>query len=154
MKELVHKIIQTCTAISISCMVVYGIVYAQQVCCSDMVITCIPASNRIFSGYTGDRSWTSSQSYERNTQLRPNLCSKKILADFSPGNECCEADRCDNYKQTAYFSLSLVQDLITLQKTSSSFEADDGMQTAFEPHSKPTALNSVPIYILTQSIIC
>ena len=154
MKELVHKIIQTCTAIFISCIVVYGIVYVQQVCCSDMVTTCIPASNRIFSGYTSNKSWTNFQSYELNNQLRSNLCSKKILADFSPGNECCEADRCDNYKQTAYFSLSLIQDFITLQKTSSSFDADDGMQTAFEPHGKPTSLNPVPIYILTQSIIC
>jgi hypothetical protein len=154
MKELVQKIIQTCIAIIVSCIVVYGIGYAKQVCCRDMATTCIPASNKIFSGYTDDKSWTKSQPYGRNNQRRSNLCSNKILADFGSGNECCKADRCDNYKQATYFNLSLIQDFEIQQKIASSIKADDGTQTTFKPHGTPISPNPVPIYIMTQSIIC
>lgn len=143
MKELFNKFILTSTAILISCTVVYGIVYAQQVCCTSMVNTCIPASNRILSGYTSGKSWTTSPSYHRN-----------ILAGFGAENTCCQTDRCDSYKQATYFSLSFIQDLFPLQKNVSFFDADIGAQTTLEPYSQPTSLKAVPIYITTQSIIC
>ena len=82
MKELINKIIQVSTPILITCIVVYGIVYAQQLCCNTIVNTCIPASNRISGGNTSGSSWTTSQSLHRNIQLQSNLCSKNILADF------------------------------------------------------------------------
>jgi hypothetical protein len=154
MKEFVNKIIQTSTGIVISCIVVYGIVYAQQVCCSTMVNGCIPAFDRISGGYTSGKSWTNSQSYDRNYQLQSNLCSKNVLADFGSGNACCETDRCDSYNQATYFSLSFIQDFYPLQKNVSSFDAGNGAQTTFEPYSLPTSLKAVPIYIMTQSIIC
>jgi len=154
MKELINKIIQVSTAILISCVVVYGIVYAQLVCCTNMVNTCIPASNRILDGYTSDKSWTNFQSYDRNNQLRSNLCSKNVLADFGPGNTCCETDRCDSFNQATYFSLSFIQDFFPLLKDASSFDTSNGTQTTFEPFSLSTSLKAEPIYIMTQSIIC
>ena len=154
MKKLFYKFILTITAIVISCIVVYGIVSAQQVCCITMVNTCIPASNRILGGYTSNKSWTNSQSYDRNNQLRSNLCSKNVLADFGSGDTCCEADRCDSYKQTMYFSFSFIKDFYPLQKNAISFDADNGAQTAFEPFNIATSLKAESIYIMTQSIIC
>ncbi len=154
MKKLINKIIQTSTAIVISCIVVYGIVYAQQVCCSTMVNACIPASNRISGDYASGKSWTNSPSHHRNNQLQSNLYSKNVLADFGAGNTCCETDRCDSYNQATYFSLSFIQNFYPFQKNVSSFDAGNGAQTTFEPFSLPASLKAVPIYIMTQSIIC
>jgi hypothetical protein len=154
MKESFNKIIQISTAILISCFVVYGIVYAQQVSCSTIIDGCIPASSRISCGYTSSNSWATSPLYNRNAQLRSNLCSKNIPADFGSGNTCCETDRCDSYNQATYLSLSFIQDFYPLQKNVSSFDVGNSAQTAFEPYSLSTSLKVVPIYILTQSIIC
>ena len=154
MKESFKKIIQTSTAILISCTVVSGIVYVQQTCCNTIIETCIPISNRISVRYNNDNSWRISPSHYLNNQLRSNLCSKNILADFGSEDTCCETDRCDGYNQTTYLSLSFIQDFYPLQKNVSSFNAGNGAQTAFEPYSLSTSLKAVPIYILTQSIIC
>jgi hypothetical protein len=154
MKKLINKIIQVSTTILISSVVVYGIVYAQQVCCNTIVNTCIPASNTISGGYTSGSSWPTSQSHHCNIQLQSNLCSKNIPADFGAGNICCQTDRCDSNNQATYFSLSFVQDFYPLQKNASSFDAGDGAQTAFEPDNLSTSLKALPIYLITQSIIC
>ena len=153
MKELINKCIQTITAILISSIVVYG-VYAQKVCCKTIIDACIPASDRISSGYTTGSHWTTFQSQRRNIQLQSNLCSKNILADFGAGNTCCQTDRCDSNNQATYFSLSFVQDFYPLLKNASSFDTGDGAQTAFEPDSLSTSLKALPIYLITQSIIC
>jgi len=154
MKALFNKIIQTCTAILISIIVVYGIVYAQQVCCSTIVNACIPSSIKISVSYNIDNSCRTSPSHYLNNQLLTNLCSNNFLADFGSGNTCCETDRCNRYNQATYFSLSFIQDFYPLQKKVSYFGADNGAQTTFEPYSLPTSHKSVPIYIMTQSIIC
>jgi len=154
MKESFNKIIQINTAILISCIVVYGIVYAQQVCCSTIVDACIPAFNRILVSYNIDNSCKISPSACLNNALQSNLCSINIPADFGSGNTCCETDRCDKYNQATHISLSFIIDFYPLQKNVSSFDAGNGAQTAFEPYSLSTSLKAVPIYILTQSIIC
>jgi len=153
MKGLFNKIIQTSTATLISWIVVYGIVYAQQVCCNTIVDACIPTSNRISVSYTIGNFCRTSPSHHRNNQLQSNLFSKNFLTDFGEGNTCCETNRCDSYNQATYFSLSFIQDLSPLQKTLSSFNVISGAQTNFEPKSL-SFLKAVPIYILTQSIIC
>ena len=92
--------------------------------------------------------------FPSNNQRPSNLGSKLILADVDAGNTCCETDRCDGYNQSKHFSRSFVQDFYSLQKNVSSFDAGKGSQTKFEPHRLPTSLKAVPIYIVTQSIIC
>ena len=149
-----NKDIQTSAAVFISCILVYGIAYAQQACCSAIVNAGISTSTKIACDYTSDHSWTTFSSYNRNTQLRPKLCWNKFSADFGSGNTCCETDRCDGYNQATYFSLSFIQDFFPLQKKVSSFDAGNSAQTTFEPYSLPTSLKVVPIYIMTQSIIC
>jgi hypothetical protein len=84
MKELINKCTQTITAILISSIVGYG-VYAQKVCCKTIIDACIPASDRISSGYTTGSHWTTFQSQSRNIQLQSNFCSKNILADSGAG---------------------------------------------------------------------
>ncbi len=155
MKKLFNNIIQTITAILISWIVVYGIVYAQQVCCSTIVDARIPTSNRNSASYTIGNFCRTSPSHHHNNQLQSILCSKNFLADFDEGNTCCETNRCDSYNQATCFSLSFIQDLYPLlQKNVSSFDVSDGEQRAFETYSRSTLLKAVPIYILTQSIIC
>ena len=154
MKKLIDKIIQTSTAILISCIVVYGIVYAQPICCSTIVDACIPTSNRISVSYNIDNSCRTVHSHHFNNQLQSTLCSKNIPADFGSGNTCCETDRCDGYNQAAEFSLSFIQDFYPLQKNLGSFDAGNGTQARFEPYNLSTSHKAIPIYILTESIIC
>jgi hypothetical protein len=154
MKELFNKIIQTSTAIVIPCIVVYGIVYAQQVCRDTIVDACIPASDRVSVSYNIDSFYRISPSHDLNSQVLSNISSSDFLADFGAGNTCCETDRCDSYNQPTYFSFSFIQDVYALQKNVRFFEADNGAQTAFEPYNLSISLKAVPIYILTKSIIC
>jgi hypothetical protein len=154
MKKLVNRITQTTIAVVSFCIVVYGIVYAQQACRSTIVDTCIPASNRTSVKCFIYNSYRTFPSYHWNNHLQPNGCSKNLLANFDPGNTCCEADRCDNNNQAKYFSLSFVQDFFPLQKNVSSLDEGNNEPTTSEPYSLPTSHKAVPIYIMTQSIIC
>ena len=150
MKELIHKFIHTSSAILISCIAVYSIVYAQQVCRSTMVTTCIPTSNKISDSYKINNSCKTSPSHHFNSQLIQNT----RFYNFGAGDTCCEADHCDRYSQTTYISPSFRYDFYPLQKTASSFDAGNSAQTTFGPSNLPPSLKAVPIYILTQSIIC
>jgi len=154
MKDMITKIIHTITTILISCIIVYGIVYAQQVCCSTIVDTCISTSNRISVGYNIDNSCRISPSHNRNNQQQPTLCSKNIIADFGSGNTCCETNRCDGYNQVTEFILSVIQDFFPLQKNVNSFDAGAGAQARFESYNLLTPHKTVLIYILKESIIC
>ena len=154
MKELLNKFILTGTTILIFCVVAYGIVYAQQVCCNTLVNTCIQAFNRISGGSASGSSWTTTTLQHRNIQLHSNICSKNIAADFGAGNACCQTDHCDSNSQATYFSLSFVQDFYPLQKSASFFHAGDGAQTAFDPDSLSASLKTLPVYLITQSVIC
>ncbi len=154
MKELINKFIQTSSAILISIIVVYGIVCGQQVCCSTVVNTCIPSSNWNSVNYSIDNSCETSPSHYLNNQQVSNICSNNFLADFGAGNTCCETDRCNRYNQATYFSLSFIQDFYPLQKPLSSFNVISGSQNNFESKSLSTSLKAVPLYILTQSILC
>ena len=154
MKKSINKIIHTSTAILISCIVVCGIVCAQPICCSTIVDACIPTSNRISVGYNIDNSFRISPSDYLNNHLQSTLCSKNILADFGSGNACCETDRCDGYNQAAEFSLSFIHDFYPKQKNLTSFGAGNGAQARFEPYNLSTSHKAIPIYILTESIIC
>lgn len=154
MKKLVNKFTQTRIAMIILCIVVYGIVYAQQACCSTIVDTSIPASNRTSVKYFIDNPYKTFPSYHWNSQLKSNRCSKNPLANIDPGNKCCEADHCEDYNQAPYFSLSFVQDFFLLHKNVNSFDVGNDAQTTFELLGLPTSFSSVPIYIMKQSIIC
>ena len=152
MKKLLKKIIQSSTVILMSWIVVYGIVYAQQACCSTIVDACIPAFSIISYSYTiGNFSRTSPS--HRNDRLQSNLCSKNILADFGEENTCCKTNRCDRYHHGTYFNPSFTQYAYPLQKNVNSFHVRDGEQRAFETYSLSKSLKAVPIYILTQSLI-
>ena len=154
MKELNNKIIQTCTAIVIFGIIAYGIVYAQQVCCSTIGDACIPASNKISGGYNINSSCRISPSHNLNIQLQSSLCCKNILADFGTVNTCCGADRCDGFNQATVFSFSIIQDFYLLQKSLNSFDTGNGAQPNFIPYNFSIPHKAIPIYILTESIIC
>ena len=154
MKDLIAKIIHTITTILISCIIVYGIVYAQQVCCSTIADACIPTFKRILDSYIIDNCCRTSPSHNRDNQLQSNFCSENIIADFGSDNTCCETDRCDGYNQVTEFSLSFIQDFYPLQKNVSSFDAGNGAKATFQPYNISTLHKAVPIYILIETIIC
>ena len=154
MKELIPKIIQIFTLIVASCIVLYGIVNVQQVCCSTSLDACIPASNTISFDNGSANTWTTSQSYNCNNQGQSILCYKHFLADFDSENTCCVTDHCGGYSQSEDISLSIVQKFYPLKRNVNSIHACKGGQTKHEPYRLPTSLKVVSIYLDTQSIIC
>jgi hypothetical protein len=150
---LLKKIIQSSTVILIFWIVVYGIVYAQQACCSNIADARIPTFCRVSNSYTIDSHSKTLPPHHRNHRLQPIHCSENFLADCDVKNPCCKTDRCDRYNQGTYFNPSFPQYAYPLQKNVRSFHVSDGEQRAFETYSLSTPLKAVPIYILTQSII-
>ena len=153
MKISLKKIIQSSTVILISWIVVYGIVYEQQVCCSTIVDVCIPSFNMISGSSAIDYSCRTSPSHHRNLRLQSIDYSENLPADCDAKNACCKTDRCDGYNQSTYFNPSFPKYAYPLQKNINSFDASDGERRAFEAYSLSTSQKAVPIYILTQSII-
>jgi hypothetical protein len=148
------KNIQTSAAVLISCIFVYGIAFAQQVCCREIVNAGIPAPTIIACDYISNDSPTIFPSHYRNTQLRPKLCRNILSLDFGSGNTCCETDRCNDYSKVTYLSLSFVQDSYPVNKYANTFVAGIDSQTSFAPYRLPAFFKASPIYIIKQSIIC
>ena len=154
MKKILIKIIQSSTVSLIFWIVVYGIVYAQQACCSNIADARIQFFSIISNSYTIHSHSKTSPPHHRNHRLQPIHCSENFLADCDSKNACCKTDRCDRYNQGTYFNPSFPQYAAhPLQKNVSSFHVSDGEQRAFGTYSLSTSLKAVPIYILTQSII-
>ena len=154
MKNLIHKIPQIISAIIISCIAVYGIVYAQQVCCNAITDACTPTSNRISISYNINTSCRVSPSHSLSYQLQSNHCFSNNLTNFGSSNTCCEADRCDGFNQAVGFSVSSTQDICPFQDNAASFDAGNGERATFQRNNLSKPHNAVPIYILTKSIIC
>jgi hypothetical protein len=145
---------QTTATVLISCILIYGIAFAQQVCCTNIIDADIPASSKIACDYTSDDSWTIFPSHNRNIQLRPKLCRKILSIDFGSGNTCCETNQCNDYNKVTYISLSFVQDSYPLNKNVNAQVAGIDSQTTFAPYRLPASFKPSPIYIIKQSIIC
>lgn len=154
MKGSINRVIQIGTMIVISCVVVYGFVYAQQICCSTITEVCIVASNRISVSCNINNSWRTSPSHYLNNQLLLGAVSNDFLSDCDAGNTCCQTDRCDNANQVIYCSLPSIQDCCPIQKDAIVSDSGSTPPATGKPYSLLTSLRAVPIYILTQSIIC
>ena len=154
MKASNNKIIKTCSAILISCIAVYGIVFAQQVCCSSIIDACIPTFNRISANCNNNGSCRITQLRSLNNLLQSGLCSKNLLEDFDAATTCCKTDRCDSYTEATVLSLSTIRNVHLLQFNNSSPDAGNVAPVTFQPYNLSTPCNTVPIYILTESIIC
>ena len=154
MKELVRKIIKNNIALALSLIALYGIGYAQQTYRSTILDDCFSRSNIISIGYNFENTSKANPDILSNSQQRSNLCSNNCIADFSTENACCETERCDNYSQTTDLSLSIVQDSYLPKKNAASIDAGICTQNTSGTYGILKPLKVVPIYILTQSIIC
>lgn len=154
MKEYTHKMIQTITAIIVAGIVVSGIYYAQPVCCSTAVNDCTPTALRISVSHNTNNTCEISPVHGPKSQLPCHLFSKDSLLDFDSEITCCKTDYCDSYTPAVYLTISFIRDVSPLQKGLTTVGADNGEQAIFGRHFRSTSPKSVPIYILTQSIIC
>jgi hypothetical protein len=154
MKESKNKIIKTCSAILISCIAAYGIVYAQQVCCSSIIDACIPTFKRISANCNNNGSCRITPLHSLDNLLQSGLCSKNLLDNFDAATTCCKTDRCDGYNQATVLSLSTIRIVHLFQSNNFSLDAGNVAPVTFQPYNLSTPCNTVPIYILTESIIC
>jgi len=165
MRDLFTKFIQATTAMLISCIGVYGILSVQKVCCGTGVDDCLSVSSRITVSYAiaSDDEISPSQYGSNQPHSDLNRCSSTngtfssramYMSGVGKNFTCCETKRCNRYFQAAHFSLISYQNHYPLQKVPSPFYVIRGVQTSVELNNLSTALKSVPIYILTESIIC
>ena len=151
---MIRKFIQFISAILLFIVVVYGIVYAQQASCRTIAEACIPAFSRDSGSDCIDGCCNVSPTNNRNNPLLSANYSGIPLSDVGSDNACCEPNRCDGYNQGTACSISFIQGFYPFQLTISSFDANISEQPTFHPKKRSGILNTVPIYILTESIIC
>ena len=149
-----NKKIKTIATVFISCVLVYGIAFAQQVCCKDIVCTDKPSSIKIACDYAGGDSWVIFPSHNRNTQLQPKLCRSVSSLDYAAGNTCCETDPCSGDNILSYISLLLFQYSNSLNKGANARVAGIDLRSTFVPYRLQRSLKTLPLYIIKQSIIC
>jgi len=150
MKELITKFIHTSSAVFIVCIAVYSMVYAQQVCCSDIATTCISTSSRISVRYSIGNVCRPSSSHHYSSQL----IDRSHINDLGAEETCCETDDCETYGQATYINPSLLYDDYPLQKAVCSLDTGNNAPITYESYDLLISLKSVPISILTKSILC
>jgi hypothetical protein len=154
MKGLLDKTIQIVSTLLVSCMIIYGVAYAQPVCCSTIITTCIPSSQKMSVGYDNYSALRTSQSQDIKNRPLSNFCPDCFRTDFGSRNTCCETDHCKEYYPTTCLSVSFVNDHFPVQSNMKFFDATDNKQSTPESYSLSIIHKAVPIHILTQSIIC
>lgn len=154
MKKPISRAIQIGTAAVVSCIVAYGVVYAQQACCGTVTDVCVAASNRAAVSYNvGDSGKSAPLRGPGENQRLSSICSDSYPADCSDANVCCETYRCDSHQQTKRFSLPYRQDPGPLNEHVTRFDSGNRVQITRETYGSQEAPDALRIYILTQSII-
>jgi hypothetical protein len=154
MKNWFNKILLVCTAVSVSIVVLYGLVYAQQVCCRTLVDICISISERINGDNTRGTVWATYPSHQRNKKWRSTPCLDDYSGGFGEASTCCETDGCDSYNLNADFNLTSLTEFYLLQNIATSLNKGSGAQGTVESPQPTTSLKALPIYLVTKSIIC
>jgi hypothetical protein len=132
----------------------YGSVYVMQACCSTEVTACIPVFNGVSDNYYNLGAPAILSSHQSNIQLQSYLCSKNVLTRSRTESTCCETNPCESYLRVTEFSLSYIKDFISAQGIAISYEDGNDRQTPVESYNGLTFLKAVPIYFLTQSLLC
>lgn len=154
MKALLNKFRRHNAAIALCLVIMLGGVYAQQVCCNTGDIFCTPKSGMIPGAYTVAASPADTQTHYRFSQAQLNPCARELLTDRGAGVTCCATDRCGVANPTRLFGTTFVQGNCPIQRTLCLDELYDDAQNSLEPANPSITRKSVPIHILTQSIIC
>ena len=152
------KILYGCGAAIVFCAIAYGMAQAQLLCCGvSSVERCISAHVKTFDQHSDRIARIGRRSHEPDRRIPPKLRSESICSpekpDFGPGQTCCETARCSGYTLSAY----LIPDPVpyeALQGGQGRIAGDHGAQISSESNELTAIPISVPIYLMTQSILC
>lgn len=150
MKKLIRKFTHACAAAVIACFAIYGMVYAQQVCCTDIANECIPVLSHISANNSFSNACIPSPMHRFRSETSTNHCKN----DLNDAETCCKNNSCDTYGQTVYISPSSTYDVTVLQNEVSSIDTCINTPFFHKASTLPISPISEPIYILTQSILC
>ena len=150
MKNLIRKFIHTGSAGVLACIVVYSMVSAQQLCCSNIATSCISTSNRT----SGNDFINSVCSPSPSHHYRNGPLAKSRINDLGTAETCCETDYCETVGQTAYIIPSFINGDYPLKKVVCYIDSCSNPPVSLGAYDLPAVLKSAPIYILTQSILC
>jgi len=154
MRILFNKFTKTCIEIILFGIIACGMVNAQNICCNEELYSCNPTFKRAAYADAANNISSKSLLHSKGNRERSCKCSKKILRNFGPGQECCENDCSENYTKAAYVHTTISQVVNPYQLNEIFGNLQKGIDAKFEALSQPRTTLSVPIYILTLSIIC
>ena len=148
------KILKAGTALVISCIAVYGIIYAQPVCCNILKSVHTPIFSGISAGYDLDGICWKVSSRDLNSQLQSVYRNGDLAADFASGHSCCESLPCHGSKQNRYLSRLSVRDFFPFLNATCTVDMDNVDNFTITPVSLPAPSRPSTIFILTQSFLC
>lgn len=150
MKDRFKKPTYAGAAAIIGFFAVYGMVFAKQVCCSDISNTCAPASKPISVNYSINSVCKPSPIHHYSSE--PS--TKFYTNGLGDRETCCETNCVEPYGQIAYFCPSFKYNATAFYKEVCLVGTSKIGSNIYETSDLPIFPKSAPIYILTQSILC
>ena len=154
MSDMVKYLAQIISALVISWIISYGIVFAQPFCCGTIPDRCISAFNRIKTDAKLSIICRASVSHNRGGTQPWVIASELSVNNVNAKSSCCENERCDGFDLTTCYNSSSLQGPILQVKEFGSFQVTNGLQNTVNKESKSIPLHPTSIYILNRSIIC
>lgn len=154
MNSSFRKITQIFTGLLIFSIILCVIVGAQSICCSED-LNSYNQSTRLYNKTDVAASFLpESGCHGLGGQLQPRNCSNEKILNVASGKNCCEIDCCEDANKESFVQPTIVQVDNSDQLTEPFIILKKSIDKKFEADRHPHKILSVPIYILTLSIIC
>lgn len=151
---MVHKITRGVIAIAICWFIAYGVGSAASHCCSAIINTCSPSGVRSPLIPTINAHCQSSDSHHLNRQSSATEVAKTAWHGFNDPTTCCPASSCTLIGSAALPAQSTIS-LPWLHIAGNVYTNDGDHDTIAITQNRQTLYHpTVPIFLLTKSIIC
>jgi len=127
---------------------------AQGVCCNEDLYSCNLSARLDGSMDIATIALSESRCHKSGNLLQQKSCSDEKIFKVAPGTNCCDVDCCEDYNKASYIQLSLVQVDNSSQLMKPSTILSKGIEKKFDANIQPKITLSIPIYLLTQSLLC
>lgn len=149
-----RKIKKNYTGVLIFSAILCTIVGAQSICCIEDLNPCNQPTRMDNNTDVAAIILSESGCHSLGDQMQPRNCSNEDLLKVASGKDCCEIDSCEDANKESYIQSTIIQVDNSAQFTEPFIIPKKGIDKKFEANRQPKTTLSVPIYILTLSIIC
>jgi hypothetical protein len=150
MRNPIKKLNQTGLIVILAAIAAYGLVYAEQACCNNIVTDCILSLKTNSRNCTNNYNCKPSPSHYRKV----GTPSQKNEASLGGTGACCENDYCRQYPQTNTITVSSVRKNCEIKDDICCIDKKIIISATNIPARLPALFEPPPIYILNQTILC